>query len=57
MWIVLVSFIFLLLAPFSFCLAIAALFLGRPELSIALGVISIAAVNLDKFLKGEKLDD
>jgi len=49
MWVV--SFILLIIAPSSFGLAIAALFRGRPDWSIAFGVISIAAISLDKFLK------
>lgn len=50
MWVL--SFIFLIIAPSSFGLAIAALFRGRPDWSIAFGVIAIAAINLDKFLQG-----
>ena len=48
MWVV--SFIFFIIAPVSFGSAIAALFWGRPDWSIAFGVISIATISLWKFL-------
>ena len=51
MWVV--SFIFFIIAPSSFGLAIASLFKGRPDWSIAFGVISIAAISLDKFVTGD----
>ena len=49
MWIV--WLIIFLIASGSFGQSIIELFLGRPEVSIAFGIISIATVSLGKFLK------
>jgi len=45
--------IFFLIAAFTWGQAIVGLFIGKPELSIALGIISIATVSLGKFLKDD----